>query len=83
MSHKYKEVHAAAAEVLGMVLAFKEEKKDVRDAQCIVWEGHCSIFFKRIGRHCMYFWFAVLSGTSQVDRCELAGCFKYPYSFHA
>eukprot|EP00731_Ephydatia_muelleri_P028749 Em0020g393a len=28
MSHKYKEVHAAAAEVLGMVLAFKEERRD-------------------------------------------------------
>ena len=31
MSHKYKEVHAAAAEVLGMVLAFKEERRDVSE----------------------------------------------------
>ena len=29
MSSKYKEVHAAAAEVLGMVLAYMEEKKEV------------------------------------------------------
>lgn len=29
MGHKYKEVFAAAAEVLGMVLAYMDEKKDV------------------------------------------------------
>lgn len=29
MSHKYKEVFAASAEVLGMVLAYMDEKKDV------------------------------------------------------
>ena len=29
MAHKYKEVFAASAEVLGMVLAYTDEKKDV------------------------------------------------------
>ena len=29
MSYKYKEVYAAAAEVLGMVLAYMEEKQHV------------------------------------------------------
>ena len=29
MAHKYKEVFAASAEVLGMVLAYMDEKKDV------------------------------------------------------
>ena len=29
MAHKYKEVYAAAAEVLGLVLAFKDDRKDV------------------------------------------------------
>lgn len=29
MSHKYKEIYAAAAEVLGMILAFMDEKTHV------------------------------------------------------
>ena len=29
MSHKYKEVYAASAEVLGMVLAYMQEKEEV------------------------------------------------------
>ena len=29
MSHKYKEVFAASAEVLGMVLAYMDEKEEV------------------------------------------------------
>ena len=40
MSHKYKEVHAAAAEVLGMVLAYMEEKQHVSGVcVCVCWEG--------------------------------------------
>ena len=39
MSHKYKEVHAAAAEVLGMVLAFKEERNDVSEHGGRVYNG--------------------------------------------
>lgn len=31
MSHKYKEVFAASAEVLGMVLAYMDEKEDVSE----------------------------------------------------
>lgn len=30
MSHKYKELYAAAAEVLGMILSFLDEKQHVR-----------------------------------------------------
>ena len=36
MSHKYKELYAAAAEVLGMVLAFMDEKNKVRLYQSCV-----------------------------------------------
>ena len=49
MSSKYKEVHAAAAEVLGMVLAYMEEKKEVSFIrtsrfllQLIVWSFYSS-----------------------------------------
>ena len=33
MSHKYKEMYAAAAEVLGMTLAYMDEKQHVRISQ--------------------------------------------------
>ena len=37
MSHKYKEVYAAAAEVLGMILAVMEDKNHVRLYKYFMW----------------------------------------------
>ena len=43
MSFKYKEVYAASAEVLGMILAYMEEKEDVSWCQWFGFVIYCTL----------------------------------------